>query len=539
MTSEPYISHKGYTLFKTDPRLSGDKLDKLKKKLTVEPKSAPGYGPQEGKSFKIYKENKKKIYIPVHYGLKHYGEVKKTDFSKIYKTNLKFAGQLRDYQTKIVDTYVNHVKGKNISGGIISVGCGKGKTVMGLKIIQELKCKALILVHKNYLMNQWIERMEQFLPDARIGKIQGKTIDVRDKDIIIGVIQSLSDPRKDDEYNIDMFTDIGIIVADECHHLSAKRFSRSLRKCTYKYTLGLSATPTRADGLTHVFKHYLGDIIYKDTEIKKSKAELALSHIPDSIAHIIEYVNTDPKYCKEILNYQKRPNTVSMESQIADYIPRINFILEILKCIVKNKDRQVLILTSRRNHVFEMEERIIDQDIAEGSVGLYLGGMKQEDLDLSAKKRIIIATFDMAEEAFDCKTLNTLILATPKKKLKQAVGRIQRQKKEDRTVIPLIIDIYDKFSSFKKWGETRWEFYKSCKYEVHDFRYIKENDSFSNSKNLESYKIDYESLKKDIDIDNDSIGIYDLYKDVKKYMYIKSEKLKVSTNKKQEFRVVM
>ena len=60
-------------------------------------------------------------------------------------------------------------------------------------------------------------------------------------------------------------------------------------------------------------------------------------------------------------------------------------------------------------------------DIPNCSVGLYVGGMKQSDLDISATKRIIIATYDMAEEAFDCKTLNTLIFGTPHKNIKQAV----------------------------------------------------------------------------------------------------------------------
>ena len=54
---------------------------------------------------------------------------------------------------------------------------GKGKTVMALYIIAKLKKKTLVIVHKSFLLNQWIERIEQFLPDARVGKIQGQIID--------------------------------------------------------------------------------------------------------------------------------------------------------------------------------------------------------------------------------------------------------------------------------------------------------------------------------------------------------------------------
>ena len=76
--------------------------------------------------------------------------------------------------------------------------------------------------------------------------------------------------------------------------------------------------------------------------------------------------------------------------------------------------------------------------------------MKQVDLDESTTKRILIATYDMAEEAFDCKALNTLILSTPKKNIIQAVGRIMRQKKSERQFVPHIIDVVDTFSNFKK-----------------------------------------------------------------------------------------
>jgi hypothetical protein len=71
-------------------------------------------------------------------------------------------------------------------------------TIMALKIISLLATKTLILVHKEFLMNQWIERITDFLPSARVGKIQGPTFDIENKDIVIGMIQSLYDK----EYHI-------------------------------------------------------------------------------------------------------------------------------------------------------------------------------------------------------------------------------------------------------------------------------------------------------------------------------------------------
>ena len=123
----------------------------------------------------------------------------------------------------------------------------------------------------------------------------------------------------------------------------------------------------------------------------------------------------------------------------------------------------------------------MSKNIANSSVGLYLGGMKQEDLDESTTKQIIIATFDMAEEAFDCKALNTLILSTPKKNIIQAVGRIMRQKKTEQTCIPHIIDIVDTFSNFKKWSKQRKDYYIEKKYPIKVYDVICNNSSSNNT----------------------------------------------------------
>ena len=74
------------------------------------------------------------------------------------------------------------------------------------------------------------------------------------------MLQSLS--MKD--YEQTMFLDFGFTIIDETHHVSAEVFSRVLFKAVTKYMLGLSATMNRADGLTKVFKMFLGEIIYKE-----------------------------------------------------------------------------------------------------------------------------------------------------------------------------------------------------------------------------------------------------------------------------------
>jgi superfamily II DNA or RNA helicase len=341
-------------------------------------------------------------------------------------------------------------------------------TVMALKVANELNVKTLILLHKEFLLNQWVERIKEYLPNARIGYIQGKVLDIHRKDIVLGMIQSLSDPRKDKDYPLGIFDSFGLVIADECHHLAAKQFVRALAKHTFKYTLGLSATPKRGDGLERVFKYFLGDIIYRDSEIQKTAEDISLEHIPNSTVEIYNYYNNDYKYCKEEKNYKNKPNVVTMKSNIANCEKRTKVLLSFLPRLI-SEGRYILLLSCRREHIFQMERLISDFAIPECTIGLYLGGMKQEALDISATKRIIIATFNMAEEAFDCKSLNTLIYMTPHNNIEQAVGRILREEKQKRKMVPLIIDLFDQFSSFVKWNKIREKYYKSKGYPMKIF----------------------------------------------------------------------
>ena len=451
------LSSQGYAIYKS--LITAQELETIKNDMTISPFTVPGYGSEEDITpYKLYKENTEKIYVPRHYGYAKYGVPNRIKLEEPEPIGISFSAErkMRPYQTEIIDTYLRHAHATG--GGIISVGCGRGKTVMALKIAELLKVKTLILVHKEFLMNQWIERIREYLPSARIGTIQGKVLDIQRKDIVLAMIQSLSDPRKDKDYPIDIFQTFGLVIADECHHLAARQFCRSLAKYPIRYTLGLSATPNRADNLQRVFKYYLGEIIYKDAEIQSTSNNPELDNIPDCMIEVYIYQHNDPRYCKEELNYKKKPNVVIMKSNIAECERRTRFLLSFLPRLI-SEGRNILLLSCRREHIFQMERWINEMAIPDCTVGLYLGGMKQENLDISATCRVVIATYNMAEEAFDCKALNTLVFTTPHNNIEQAVGRILREEKAKRRIQPLIIDTYDMFSSFEKWNRIREKYY--------------------------------------------------------------------------------
>jgi superfamily II DNA or RNA helicase len=395
----------------------------------------------------VYQESGSKIYLPRFFGLQEFGGPDVSLIPEGDDINVPFTGDLRDYQVHIVDTYMRAARKEGGGGGLLEIPCGRGKTVIALNIMSLLKKKTLIIVHKSFLMSQWISRMEQFIPSARIGKIQGQVIDIEGKDVVIGMLQSLSMK----EYPQNMFSSFGLTVVDECHHISSEVFSRSLLKIVTKYTLGLSATMQRKDGLTKVFKMFLGDIVY--SEKRESDDSVMVKGI--------KYEVNDAEFNETVYDYRGNPQYSTMLSKVCTYSHRTEFILEIIRKELEIfPNQQILVLGHYRNQLGYIHDAIAARSIA--SVGYYVGGMKQADLDASEGKQIIVATFGMAAEALDIKSLTTLLLATPKTDVVQSVGRILRVKHER----PLVIDVIDSHKVFHDQWLKRLSYYKKNKYNV-------------------------------------------------------------------------
>ena len=343
-------------------------------------------------------------------------------------------------------------------------------TVLSLNIISQLQKKALIIVHKEFLMNQWIERIKQFLPTACVGKIQGQIVDIDDKDIVIGMLQSLS--MKD--YPSTMFNIFGLTIIDEVHHISSEVFSCALFKLVTKYMLGLSATMNRKDGTTKIFKMFLGDVVYKGDRDEKHNV----------VVRAIDYVSNDEDFKKVVTDYRGQVQYSTMITKLCGFNHRSEFILRILVDLIKekkekNEKQQIMILAHNKNLLKYLYDAIDVRNIA--TVGYYVGGMKEAALKESEMKEVIIATYSMAAEALDIKTLTTLIMATPKTDIEQAVGRILREKHGS----PIVVDIIDEHQPFKNQWSKRKIFYKKQNYKI-----IRTSNSTYNS-NVETWKIEY------------------------------------------------
>jgi len=443
-----YLGQKGYTIPKNEITIEQQK--QIRNDLTIKPfvMGSPIIN-QAQSSFPVYRESTNKMYVPHYYGVENFGVPNSYKINEGENINLEFNGELRDHQKPVVDTYLNHIyKNDNMaSGGLLELPCAAGKTVISIYILSKIKKKTFIIVHKEFLMNQWIERIQQFLPKARIGKIQGPVIDIDDKDIVIGMLQSLSMK----EYPSSVFDSFGLTIIDEVHHISSEVFSKSLFKLVTKYMLGLSATMNRKDGTTHVFKMFLGDVIYKG-EREEDR---------DVIVRAIEYQVNDDDFNEVILDYRGNPAYSSMISKLCEYNHRSEFILKVLKdMLIENPLQQIMILAHNRNLLKYLHDAIKHRNIA--TVGYYVGGMKEQSLKETEGKKVVVATYSMAAEALDIKTLTTLIMATPKTDIQQSVGRILREKHSN----PIVVDIIDSHDTFQNQWRKRKTFYKKENYKI-------------------------------------------------------------------------
>lgn len=438
-----YLGNKGYTILKSE--LSIKHQLTLKDMLMVKP-FVPGSPVQLQKTFPAYRESDKKIYVPRYFGEELFGPAKIIKITEGDDINLEFQGTLRDNQVPVVDKFLHHVN--EGGGGLLELPCGFGKTSIGLNLVSRLKKKTLVIVHKEFLMNQWIERIEQFLPNAKVGKIQGQVIDIDNKDIILAMLQSLS--MKD--YPSTLFDSFGFTIIDEVHHISSEVFSCALFKLVTKYMLGLSATMNRKDGTTKVFKMFLGEVVYKQ---ERSKDE-------NVIVRGITFQSKDEEFNELELDFRGQTAASKMLSKICNYNYRSEFILKVLRdMLAENPKQQIMMIASYKNILSYMFDAIRHHNIC--TVGYYIGRMKESALKESESKQVVLATYSMAAEGLDIKSLTTLFMITPMTSIEQSVGRILRQKHE---FAPIVVDIIDSHDNFQRQWIKRKSFYKKQNYKI-------------------------------------------------------------------------
>lgn len=311
---------------------------------------------------------------------------------------------------------------------------GFGKTLLGAKIFEIRACTTLIVVNKNMLLNQWIERFVDYFGYNKkdIGYL-GKGFNKLNGQIDVATMQSLkNDPKIIENYSF--------VIVDECHHIPALTFEQIIKSFKGKYILGLSATPNRKDELQPILFQQLGEISY---EYKKKKTH----------TNKLQIIRT--QFVSNADNYATIINELCIDED------RNNLIVDIIK---KNIDRKILLLTDRIEHINVLESLLQKDNIDYISVHGSLNKKEQvENMNLVKTKSLILATTSYFGEGIDFPHLNTILFATPISyygRLIQYLGRIGRGDQEC-----LAIDFLDsKNAMLNSAYKKRLEGYKQMHY---------------------------------------------------------------------------
>lgn len=316
--------------------------------------------------------------------------------------------------------------GRNL-GGMVKAPPGWGKTVYACALIEALQMPTLVIVHKEFLMSQWLERINQYIPNALVGIAQQKRCEYEGKHIVIGMVHSVAKGT----YPKAFYDWPGLIIVDECHRIGARTWAPVPSLFPAKHRLGISATPRRKDGAENVFNYHLGPVLFTAREqrlkpiVKRVYSQFKLVRMPS-------------------FNPSLAPESLILRFLCANE-PRNRKIVELMIDAVK-AGRKLLVLSKRLNHLNRLEGMFQREwkELKAGpavSTGYYVGGMTEEARYKASFARVIFATAQFASEGLDIPALDTLFLVTPMGDVEQAVGRIQRPYEGKKP--PIVVDIRD------------------------------------------------------------------------------------------------
>lgn len=323
-------------------------------------------------------------------------------------------------------------------GARLDAPCGSGKCLMGLDIASKLGVKTLVLVHKDDLAKQWHNTAKLFFSGVNLGHVQGDTWDYKNKHVVTAMAQTLYARR--DKISPEFWKQFGLVIVDESHRFSAKTFEHSMRMPRAKYRLGVSATWRRSDGLGCIWNWHISDTAYK---MKTDRLTGKYVQIPcETDLHDSQF------------KVKGRISNARWLNGIAAYPGYSEWLAEQIVEGAK-VGRKVLCLSDRIAHLEKVKAHV--EKISNFEVGMYVGSLNkkrvtQDELEKAARCPVIMATYKKVGEGTDIPAIDTLVLATPRSDIEQAVGRIQRpaNKKELLVVDPVFNSRYMKNLAVKR-----------------------------------------------------------------------------------------
>lgn len=434
--------------------LGPEDLEDEKQRLTLQQKSTFGSTMPPFEVYRVTPDNR--LHVPRFYGITRFGPAESDTRTQGNAIDVVFSGSLTEVQRRASDTAFGdaYSEGGN-GGGIFVLPCGLGKTVLAVHTTAKLGRKTAVLVHTSVLRTQWKESFEKFCPGIKVGYVQGSTFDVEGKDVVIMMIQTVAKRQ----FSADRMDDFGFLICDEAHHMAAPMMNQATRSFRARYIAALTATKERADGLTHLLHWSLGPEIFRAQRTGEEAVRV-------SIVKFCGAVN-------DITTRDGKPLVAVMLNKLAVHARR-NALLADRICHMRSKGRVIIVLSHRINQLVLLRSLLEDR-LPKDEIGMLQTSLNEAARAEQIARPVLLCSYQMADEGLDKKSLDTCVMASPKARVEQCIGRIQRPCETKQA--PLVVDVADDASFFVRLEQARRRLYRTHRYETQTIDPSAQNDT--------------------------------------------------------------
>lgn len=382
-------------------------------------------------------------------------------FPNMPKTGFVFEGELYENQ-KIVN---DHLMEKYFSGEygncVLNMGAGLGKTATAAGLIHRVGMRTLYIVKDRFLQKQAYDDLKSFFPSARVCKFENKRYSPDTVyDIVVIIINSALLQKRE------FFSQFGLVIFDEVHTYCKQKRSEVFWLAQCRYMFGMSATTNdRPDGLDAVFQRHLGETVHAASlpGFDISGAEF------QGEVKVVKYYGSE-KYCRDVFS---EATGALFTPAILDMIVRdpdrnLAIVDEVVE-LWRDPSRYIYVFSEYRSHLETLcdmiRERIGVEPTFDDSIpqcNTMMGGIRESDLAVVTKSRIILVTYGYGSTGVSIPVMNSIVFATPRRNgYKQTCARAMRRG-SDVSIVRKFVDFVDMKCSLKyQYGGRRqaYEFY--------------------------------------------------------------------------------